>query len=145
MNKLKNYVANQVLTASPAELIMMLYDEGLRSLKKTEAAFAMETPDRFETINNNLLHAQAVIQELLLSLDLEKGGDLARSLSRLYDFMLRHLRHANTEKSLQSVVEIREMLASLRESWQHVVETEQESKDTGTRPQFASHHILAAG
>lgn len=145
MNKIEKYVANQVLTASPAELIMMLFNEGIRTLKNAEAAFAMESPDRIATINNHLLHTQDVIQELKLSLDLEKGGDIAMNLSRIYDFMLRHLIHANAEKSLQSVVDVRELLTTLREAWQQVVEKEKESIDTYPRRGITNNRILAAG
>ena len=145
MSKIGNYVANQVLTASPAELTMMLFDEGIRTLKKAEAAFATETPARLEIINNHLIHAQDVILELSLALDMEKGGDVAVNLGRIYDFMLRHLRQANVTKSLPPVEEVHEMLTTLREAWQHVLDKEQESKDPAPRLSFANNHILAAG
>ena len=145
MNKIGKYVANQVLTASPAELILMLYDEGIRALKKAEAAFAIDTPERFEAIHNHLVHTQDVIRELVLSLDMEKGGDVAKNLKPVYDFMLRHLIHANQEKKLQPVVDVREMLTTLREAWQQVLEKEQDCKDAPARVSYTENHILAAG
>ena len=146
MSKIGKYVANQVLTASPAELILMLFDEGIRTLKKTEADFALETPGRFELINNHLIHAQDVIRELSYSLDLEKGGDVAKNLGRLYDFMLRHLIQANIEKKVQPVTEVREMVTTLRDAWQQIVEKDQASKeDTSPRLNFTRNQILAAG
>ena len=145
MNKIGKYVANQVLTASPAELILMLFNEGIRSLNKTEDAFALETPERIAVIHNHLMHAQDVVRELSYSLDMEKGGDLAKNLGQLYDFLLRHLIQANIDKKLQPVVEVREMLITLRDAWQHVVEKDQESKDTTPRQDVPNNRILAAG
>lgn len=148
MNKIGKYVANQVLTANPAELIMMLFDEGIRTLKKAEAAFAIETPDRLETIHNHLIHVQDVLLELSYSLNHEKGGDVAANLGRIYDFMLRHLKYANVEKQLQAVTDVRELLTTLRDAWQTVVEKEQDSpKDdsAATRLNFPTNRILAAG
>ena len=148
MNKIGKYVANQVLTANPAELVLMLFDEGIRTLKKAEAAFAIETPDRFEAIHNHLVHAQDVLLELNLALDHEKGGDVAANLGRIYDFMLRHLKYANVEKQVQAVTDVRDLLTTLRDAWQTIVEKEQESpKDdsAATRLNFPNNRILAAG
>ena len=145
MKKIGQYVANQTLTASPAELILMLFDEGIRSLKKAEAAFDTGAPERFEMISAQLLHTQDVIRELMLSLNMEKGGDVAANLKRIYDFMLRHLVQANVEKDKTAVADVRELLATLREAWLQVVEKEQESRNTVTTQSFTQNHILAAG
>jgi flagellar protein FliS len=145
MSKIGTYLQNQVMTASPAELILLLFDEGLRSLKKAQTAFAIETPERFQIINKHLLHAQDVIMELSVSLDLEKGGEVAANLHRLYDFMIRHLGHANSEKLIQPVIEVHHLLATLRNAWQQITEIHLASEGGGTRPVAASQRILAAG
>ncbi len=145
MHKLGKYVENQVLTASPAELILILYDEGLRTLKKTEAAFAMESPDRFARINDQLLHAQDVIMELSVSLDMEKGGEVATNLQRIYTFMIDHLSHANAEKTLQPVREVQQLLTTLRSAWQQVLEQTLAGEGSGPRPPTTTPRILAAG
>ncbi len=147
MNKIGKYVANQVLTASPVELVLMLFDEAIRSLKKADTAFALDTPARFELINKHLTHTQDVIRELLYSLNMEKGGEVAKNLDRLYAFMLVHLTQSNVQKNPQPAAEVREMLTTLREAWQVVLEKElaQETKDTPARLHTAHNHILAAG
>jgi flagellar secretion chaperone FliS len=145
MDKMGRYLRNQVMSASPGELILMLYDEGIRSLKKAEAAFELDTPERFQEISNSLLHAQDVITELSISLDMEKGGEIASSLQSLYDFMLRHLSLANAEKNPQPVVEVRGLLGDLRESWRHAVEKSLETAGRESRPEPVGQRILAAG
>ena len=88
MNKIGTYLQNQVMTASPAELTLLLFDEGVRSLKKAQAGFTIETPERFEIINNHLVHAQDVIMELSMSLDLAKGGEVAANLQRIISIII---------------------------------------------------------
>lgn len=132
----ENYRQTQVMTASPMELVLMLYDEGIRSLRNAEEAFKIETPDRIEKINNGILRAQDVIAELTLSLDMEKGGEIANNLERLYDFMINHLSGANVRKTVKPLKEVRELLSELKEAWQKVAEKEpagQERSSAGSR------------
>ena len=113
----ENYRNTQVMTADPMELVIMLYDECIRSLRAAERAFEMNEEDRFQEINNNLLHAQDIITELAVSLDMENGGEIAGNLQRLYEFMAFHLGKANTAKNAKPITEVREMMADLREAW----------------------------
>ena len=105
MPSAQDYRRTQIMTASPMQLILMLYDEAIRSLTAAEKAFdqQVEPTARFEAINNNLLHAQDIITELALSLDMEKGGNIAGNLQRLYEFMVHHLSEANTKKERSPV------------------------------------------
>jgi len=119
-----SYKQNVILTASPMELIVMLYDEGISSLSKAEAAFQIEGPERIQEISNNLIHAQDIITELAVSLNMEKGGEIAEHLHRLYDFMLNHLAKANASKRAKPISEVRELLCELRESWKQVAAQE---------------------
>jgi flagellar protein FliS len=120
----QNYKHNLIMCASPMELIMMLYDEAIMSLSKAESAFAIEEPHRIQEISNKLIHAQDIITELAVSLDMEKGGEIAQHLHRLYDFMLNHLARANASKSTKPISEVRDLLCELRESWKQVAAQE---------------------
>jgi flagellar biosynthetic protein FliS len=79
---LRAYRNNAVLTASPGQLVLMLYDGAIRSLDVAADAFARPEEDlrRIEAINNSLLKAQAILLELRGTLDLEAGG-IGRNLS----------------------------------------------------------------
>ena len=74
----KKYRQTQVMTASPMELVMMLYDECIRALDNAEKAFEIAEPDNIQEVNNNILHAQDIITELTVSLDMEKGGEIVK-------------------------------------------------------------------
>lgn len=120
----QTYKQNIILSASPMELIVMLYDEAIKSLSSAESAFRMDGPEKIQEINNSLIHAQDVITELAVSLDMEKGGEIALNLHRLYDFMLDHLAGANASKTPKPVEEVKNLLCELRESWKQVAEKE---------------------
>ncbi len=142
----ENYRQTQITTASPLQLIVMLYDECVRALKRAEEAFAIEGTDRIEQVNNNLLHAQDIITELAVSLDLEKGGQIAQNLDRIYDFMIMRLSHANTHKDLQAVVEVRELVTDLQDGWQQIADKQlPEEPEGNVAGQTGGGSILAAG
>lgn len=122
------YLETQIMTASPMQLIIMLYDECIQSLEKAEKAFSLPEEDKIESINNNILHAEDIITELAVSLDMEKGGEIAHNLHRLYDFMLEHLSDANVNKKSDNVTEIRKMMQELRDSWGKVAEQEPQAE-----------------
>jgi len=116
------YQQTQVMTASPMELIVMMYDECITTLEKAEKSFehVSDGPDRIQALNNTLLHAEDIISELAISLDMERGGEIAKNLHRLYDFMIYYLSQANTKQILKPIVEVRKMMVELRQSWQKV-------------------------
>ncbi len=124
MAELNKYQQTAVTTATAMELVLIVYDECIRSLEKAEEAFNMQGPDRIELIGNNLLRAQDTITELSLSLDLDRGGEISENLSRLYDFMTHHLSQANIHQELKPVQEVKQLMVDLREAWGTVAEQE---------------------
>ena len=130
MTTARKYQEMNVMTASPMELILMLYDECIRSLEKAEEAFSVEGPERIERINNSLLHAQDIITELAVSLDLEQGGEIAQTLQRLYDFMVNHLSRANVTKAIKPVRDVKDMLKELRDAWREISKEEDPREDS---------------
>lgn len=121
------YQAQAVLTASPGQLILMLYDGALRFLG--HARDALQSPDesarRIETINTNLLKAQNILAELQSSLNHEAGGDHAANLDRLYDYYLRRLLEANMRKTVEPVIEVEKLVRELRDGWAEMLRTQE--------------------
>ncbi|GIV16300.1 MAG: flagellar protein FliS [Armatimonadota bacterium] len=111
------YQRAQVDTASPAKLVVMLYDGAIRFLKQGQTA--MQQGNR-EKQNHCLVRAQRIITELASSLDMEAGGDIAANLMALYQFMHEQLVLANLQDDVDKVQKVREMLESLREAWAQV-------------------------
>lgn len=116
----RTYRSNAVLTASPGQLVLMLYDGALRALAGARGGFALEpdNPRRFEVINTQLLKAQAIISELQGTLNLDAGdGKFAREMHRLYDYYLRRLMEANVRKVEEPVAEVERLLREVRNAW----------------------------
>lgn len=120
------YQAQAVLTASPGQLILMLYDGALRFLGHARDALQStdENARRIETINTNLLKAQNIIAELQSCLNHEAGGDHAANLDRLYDYYLRRLLEANMRKKVEPVIEVEKLVRDLRDGWAEMLRTQ---------------------
>lgn len=105
-------------TASRGQLVLMLYDGAIRFLQQATRGFQSEDPLEFNrTVHNNVLRAQEIIRELNLSLDLDRGGECAATLRRLYDYFDWRLQESNVRKQVEGIDEIRQRLSVLREAW----------------------------
>jgi len=115
----RTYRANSVLTASPGQLVLMLYDGALKSLAIAREAFSRHEDDmsRIEIINVQLQKAQAILYELQSGLNLQQGGEFAQTLNRLYEYHNRRLLEANLRKKVEPVVEVERLIGELREAW----------------------------
>jgi flagellar protein FliS len=113
------YRSNAVLTASPGQLVLMLYDGALNSLALARAAFDLPAKDlrRFATINRQLAKARSIIAELQGRLDFQAGPEFAQIMHRLYDYYNRRLLEANMRKEVAPVIEVEHLLTQIRDSW----------------------------
>jgi flagellar secretion chaperone FliS len=118
------YLETAVETASPARLIVMLYDGAIRFIN--EAAYAMQQRD-YETQNAKLQRAQKILAELISSLDFDKGGEIAENLFRLYTYMYNQLVEANINDSRDRLEHVVHLLSELREAWDTIA-TESETQ-----------------
>jgi flagellar protein FliS len=112
------YRQQEVLTASPGQLVVMLYDGMNRFL--FQAAHAMRAGDQRKA-GERLSRAEAILDELLNTLDHEQGGDIAERLQGLYVFYVRYLSEARLERDPERIDTVRVQLAELREAWAEVV------------------------
>jgi flagellar secretion chaperone FliS len=107
-----------VTTATPMQLIVMLYDAAICSLQ--EARGHIERKDiasRSRALNKSI----SIISELQSCLNLRAGGEIASSLNRLYDYMKGRIFRANVEQSVQPLAEIEILLENLRSAWRELV------------------------
>jgi flagellar protein FliS len=115
---LRSYQTIATQTAPPGQLVIMLYEGAIRILERALAGFQHEDPLEFNaTINNNVIRAQDILNELNNSLDLQQGGDLAATLRRLYGYMNRQLTISNTRKSPEGIQDAIQRLSVLRDTW----------------------------
>lgn len=107
------YVADSVTTASPARLLTMLYDRLVLDLGHAEQA--LRDGDR-EAASAKLLHAQDIVMELRMSLDVSawEGG---AGLAALYAYLLVELIGANVRGDAARVAAARALVEPLRDAW----------------------------
>ena len=113
------YRANQIQTASREQLLLLTYDIGIRSCAM--ALDALENKDT-EGTNQHLQKAQAVIRELMITLNVEQGGEVAQSLMSLYDYLYYQLVEANVHKNPEPVIQVKQMLEELRQTWVEAID-----------------------
>jgi flagellar protein FliS len=102
-----------VETATPAELIGMLYDVGTGAIRAGIAA--AEQADRFEA-GRQLLRAQDAVMELRCALNPD-AGELAQNLDAIYAYLFQRLVDANVRRDGQAAAEALELLSGLQEAW----------------------------
>ena len=111
------YRQQSILTATPGQLVVMLYDGCLRVLH--QAAYAMREGKVGEA-DARLTRAEAIIDELLDTLDLEKGGVIASRLQGIYVFCNRQLIEARSARDPEVIEQVGELLGDLRDAWAQV-------------------------
>jgi len=111
-------------TASPGQLVLMLFDGSLNFLEKAKTGFDYQDPLLFnQTISNNIIRAQAIIHELNATLNMKEGGEVAVNFRRLYNYFYRRLGQANRTKKKEPIEEIISLLRVMRDSWAQMLRT----------------------
>ena len=114
----KNYKQQQIQTATPAQLLILLYEGAILNVKKASAAI-----DSGNLSDKGLYIGKThdIINELNTSLNHEVGGDIAKELERLYNFMVTQLLKANIENSKEPLVAVQKNLETLLAGWKVAV------------------------
>ncbi|HEX4343479.1 MAG TPA: flagellar export chaperone FliS [Verrucomicrobiae bacterium] len=114
----KSYRQIATQTAPPGQLILMLYEGAIRALERALPAFDFKDPgESISTIHNNLQRALDIVRELNMALNLEKGGDCATNLRRLYNYIEKRIWESNLKKNRVGVEESIGHLTVLRDAW----------------------------
>jgi flagellar protein FliS len=123
-NPWQSYRKVATQTASPGQLVLMLYEGAIRFSEQALAGFEhREDPLAFNlTINNNIHRAQAIIMELNAVLNMRSGGEVAANFRRLYLYMDRRLREANIRKQREPIEEVIMRLRVIRDSWAEMLQ-----------------------
>ncbi len=125
-------------TASPGQLVAMLYDGAINFLERALHGFTLEDPLEFNsTISNNVIKAQKILTELNSSLDLTNGGEIATTLRALYDYMDRRLTQSNLKKTRDGIDESIRRLTVLRDAWREML------NDTGRHAMSGNEGLCA--
>ena len=111
---IKAYKNTAVGTADQKDLILICYDEALRSLQVGKECYLRK---EFEEKARQFIRAQDFISELLGSLNMQAGGEIARNLSAIYKFCLQHIMQGDLSGNMRAIDDIIKMLSELRSAW----------------------------
>ncbi|HUD49549.1 MAG TPA: flagellar export chaperone FliS [Candidatus Baltobacteraceae bacterium] len=117
-NPWQSYRKVAIQTASAGQLVLLLYDGAINYLEKGLTGFNHQDPREFnQTINNNVIRAQAIIREMNARLDMERGAEVSENFRRLYNYFNLRLFQANFKKKREPIEEVIGHLRELRDSW----------------------------
>lgn len=110
------YANSKIMTASPAELTLMLYDGAIKFCNI--AVVAIECKD-IEKAHINIVKVERIIDELRISLD--HKYPVAKDFEKVYTYLLQRLREANLKKDTEILQEVLRHLRTMRETWKEVM------------------------
>ena len=116
---IKQYQANNITTATPEKLMIMLFDGAIQFLQKAKVAIEEKNlKERSENIDG----ARKIIRELMRTIDLENGNDVSKQLFRLYNRMATNLIKANVSRKAELIEEVITDLSNIRWGFQKAIE-----------------------
>ncbi len=112
------YKDTEIQTADQGKLIIMLYEGAIRFLN-----IAINNMDfrKYDIVNNNIIKAQDIITELMLSLNMEQGGEIAQNLFNIYAYMKKRLLEGNIGKDPKILQEVVRHLTNLKSAWEEAI------------------------
>ena len=116
-NGIQSYRKTNVVTSDPVRLVIMCYEGVIDNLKLAKQKIKEQD---YEKKEKAVTKARDIIDELLCSLDIEKGGAIAGNLSSLYNYILRRILHADVNRDMGAFDEVIGMLNELLSAWREV-------------------------
>jgi flagellar protein FliS len=139
------YQRTDVMTSEPKRLVLMCYDAAIRNLKIAKEKYLS---GEYEAKGRAVQKTQDIIGELSCSLDFEKGGQIARNLQAIYNYMNRRLLLADSKRDLKGLDEVAGMLEELKGTWEAICDRGKRDGDPGARladPSSRQHVSMAYG
>jgi len=135
-NPFNEYKKTQITTANQGKLIVMLYDGAIKFLN---IAIENMDPRTYDVANTNIIKAQDIITELLLSLNMKEGGEISQNLFNLYMYFKKALLEANIKKNADMVRSVLKLLKELRDAWDKISanETSTDKSTVGVKGSFS--------
>ncbi len=120
-NPYQAYTDGHIFSDNPLNLVVALYQGALDATNEAERAMrAGDIPGRTKAVNK----AISILTELLVSLDLERGGEISLNLKRLYSYMQQQLLNAHMRKVSEPITEVSKLLTTLLEGWRGAVKAQ---------------------
>ncbi len=120
-NNYDAYKSTEISTANQGKLIVMLYDGAIRFLR---IATDNMQPRSYDLVNNQIIKAQDIITELMLALNMDQGGEIAKNLFNIYAYLKKRLLEGNISKDVGVLEEVITRLEELKGAWEEVARKE---------------------
>jgi flagellar protein FliS len=124
-NPYQSYLQNSVMTASPGELTLMLYNGCLKFIHIAKIGMSEKN---YEKKNTYILKAQDIIRELMVTLNEEM--EISKQLIPLYDYLYRRLIQANIKNDPAILDEVEGFVTEFRDTWKQVIQINRQKKHT---------------
>ena len=116
-NSVQSYRKTNITTSDPVRLVIMCYEGVIENLKLAKEKMK---ENNHEKKAKAIIKAQDIINELMCSLNFEKGGKIANNLESLYNYMLRRILQGDLNKDVRPIDEVIGMFKELLSAWQEV-------------------------
>ncbi len=127
INPYTAYQQNSVMTASPGEITLMLYNGCLKFIKQASLAIK---ESNIEEKNTNLKKAQKIISELLITLNMDL--EVSKNMAIMYEYIHHRLIEANIKNDLTILEEVEGHVTEFRDTWKQVIQvTRQQQHGSG--------------
>lgn len=113
----QTYLNNAVSTKSQGQLIIMLYDGAIKFIEQAQTAIEI---GHIEEANKNLIKAQNILNELMVTLNFD-AEEISNQLMSLYQFLYEQLIQANIKKDSGLLSSVKEILKDLSETWKKII------------------------
>ena len=115
------YQTTAVKTASQGKLVVMLYQGAERELTSAHSCFGSDgniPASKIEDFGKHIMKAQEIINELQVSLDMDKGGQISQNLMSLYVYFNKELMNVNINQDKEKLSQILTMIKQLGSAWE---------------------------
>lgn len=124
-NAYSAYKNNSVNYASKEQLLLMLLDGAVKFSKI--AKLGIEERNILKA-HENIVKTQNIFYELIATLDLEKGGEWAKGLMQIYEFIVNWLMEANIKKDVSIMDEVIPLIEEVRDTWNEAYKLSKQNK-----------------
>lgn len=115
-NAAQTYQNNQVTTATPAELTLMLYNGAIKFIKQAKAAIEEKKPDK---AHEYCIRVQDILNELICTVN--RDIPISEQFLIMYEYMLRRMVEANVKKDVTILDEVEDYFTQFRDAWKEAM------------------------
>jgi flagellar protein FliS len=141
MTEYSQYLRSQIFSASPEQLLIMLYDGAIRFTRQAILGVEENNP---QMMTHGIRRAMAIVTEFSSTLNHEIGGNIAENLDALYTFMVRELTLANLHRDAERLHIVENLLTNLRATWTEAIAINRGASHPAIQPRRENTSLPAA-